>query len=66
MLPEKSVGKMMEATVVAVGAGGRNQVEKIVKRTTKMVLSVNDFPSQTCVSYGNISNSIFSQLLSKA
>jgi len=30
LLPEKSVGKMMEATVVAVGPGGRNQSGEVI------------------------------------
>ncbi|KAJ8314283.1 hypothetical protein KUTeg_008844, partial [Tegillarca granosa] len=35
MLPEKSVGKVLEATVVAVGPGGRDRNEKVIPPNIK-------------------------------
>jgi len=35
MLPEKSVGKVLEATVVAVGPGGRDRDGKIIEPSVK-------------------------------
>ncbi|VDL84620.1 unnamed protein product [Nippostrongylus brasiliensis] len=35
MLPEKALGKVLEATVIAVGQGGRNEKGKLIPMSVK-------------------------------